>query len=349
MIDARAADPQTTVPGEMKVDSALTETRMEARAEALNEATPEAMSTALAAPAAWEGTLPDAPPSLNDARLYCERLARTHYENFPVATLLLPKALRPHFYSVYAYCRWADDLGDEIGDPQRSLWLLDRWEEELRACYRGQARHPVFVALAETVKQREIPFEPFLDLITAFRQDQIKTRYQTFDELLGYCRYSANPVGRLVLYVCGYRDPELQRLSDFTCTALQLANFWQDVRRDYDIGRIYMPLEAMARHGYSEADLAVHRCNPNFVALLRHLVDRTWELFRQGLPLVARLDWRLAADIELFSRGGMEILRLIERQNYDVLSRRPRLGKPQMLMLGASVLAGRLWPRRWRR
>ena len=319
-------DPRTTVPGKMKTDSALME--------------------ALPGPAAWEGTVPDTAPPLAEARRYCQWLARTHYENFPVATLLLPKKLRPHFYSVYAYCRWADDLGDETNDPARALWLLDRWEEELGACYRGQARHPVFVALAETVEQRQIPAEPFHDLITAFRQDQTKTRYQDFQEVLDYCRYSANPVGRLVLYVCGYRDPELQRLSDLTCTALQLANFWQDVRRDYAIGRIYMPLEDMARHGYSEEDLRANRYNESFANLLRILVDRTSPLFRQGLPLVRLVDRRLAADIELFSRGGMEILRLIERQNYDVLSRRPHLGKPQMILLGAAALARQLLLRR---
>jgi len=306
------------------------------------------LTPALAEPAAWEGALPESPPSLGDARLYCEQLTRTHYENFPVATVLLPRVLRPHFYSVYAFCRWADDLGDEIGDPQRSLWLLDRWAEELCACYQGQARHPVFVALAETVKQLEIPPEPFHDLIAAFRQDQFKTRYQTFEEVLGYCRYSANPVGRLVLYLCSYRDPERQRLSDFTCTALQLANFWQDVRRDYAIGRIYLPLDLMARYGYSETDLRANRFNQNFSRLLQHLVDCTWELFRKGLPLVEQVDRRLSMDIELFSRGGMEILRLIERQNYDVLSRRPQLGASQRMMLGASVLARQLRPRRWR-
>ena len=332
----------------MKADSALTAPRIEPPAEAPFAGHVPATMAVVSGPAAWDGLLPDAAPSLAEARRYCERLVRTHYENFPVATFLLPKDLRPHFYSVYTYCRWADDLGDETGDPARSIWLLDRWEEELRACYHGEARHPVFVALADTVKQRDIPIGPFLDLIAAFRLDQAKTRYQNFDEVLAYCRYSANPVGRLVLYVCGYRDPELQQLSDFTCTALQLANFWQDVRRDYAIGRIYMPLDEMNRYGYTEADLRAMRCNQNFAALLRHLVERTWELFRRGLPLVHRVDRRLAVDIELFSRGGMEILRLIERQNYDVLSRRPHLEQSQMLMLGASVVAGQLWPRRWR-
>jgi squalene synthase HpnC len=321
----------------MKADSVLT--------EAL--AGPDFGPVGLAEPAAWAGNLPDSPPSLSEARQYCEWLARTHYENFPVATLLLPQRLRPHFYSVYAYCRWADDLGDETGDPARSLWLLDRWEKELEACYRGEARLPVFVALAETIKLLQIPAAPFHDLITAFRQDQTQTRYQNFEEVLGYCRYSANPVGRLVLYVCGYREPELQRLSDFTCTALQLANFWQDVRRDYDIGRIYIPLDEMASCGYTVQDLQAHRFNQKFARLMQSLVERTWSLFRQGLPLVERVDRRLAVDIELFSRGGMEILRLIERQNYDVLHRRPHLGKPQLMMLGAAVLARQLWPRGW--
>src|ERR1051325_6275795 len=239
-------------------------------------------------PASWDGELPAIPPSLEESRCYCERLARGHYENFPVATLLLPSHLRPHFYAVYAYCRWADDLGDETGDRARSLWLLDRWEQELDACYAGQARHPVFVALVDTVNRLNIPAQPFRDLITAFRQDQVKTRYATFDDVLGYCRYSANPVGRLVLYVCGYRDAERQELSDYTCTALQLANFWQDVRRDYDIGRIYIPLYEMAAAGYSEDDLQAQRYNERLAGLLRSLVARTWALFRKGLPLVER-------------------------------------------------------------
>lgn len=296
-------------------------------------------------PAAWDGSVPESPPSLDEARRYCESLARHHYENFHVATRLLPRHARIHFYPVYAYCRWADDLGDETGDPARSLALLDRWEEELDACYRGEARHPVFVALKETIEHCQIPPEPFRDLITAFRQDQIKTRYQSLAELLEYCRYSANPVGRLVLYVCGYRDPERQQLSDFTCTALQLANFWQDVSRDYQIGRIYIPLDAMARHGYSEGDLAMGRHDERFANLLRELIERTRDLFLQGLPLIAQVDRRLAVDIELFSLGGMEILRRIERQNYDVLSRRPALDASDKALLLASTLVRRLFSR----
>ena len=191
-----------------------------------------------------EYAIPDIAPSLAEARAYCERLARSHYENFSVATWFLPKRLRQHFFNVYAYCRISDDLGDEVGDTATSLRLLDRWEDELRACYSGTPRHPVFVALAETVRTFGIPQHEFSDLLTAFRQDQSITRYETFADLLGYCRNSANPVGHLVLYLCGYSDPERQKLSDFTCTALQLANFWQDVSVDYQKGRIYLPWKA---------------------------------------------------------------------------------------------------------
>src|SRR5688572_21083773 len=182
-------------------------------------------------------------PSLAEAQAWCERLARTHYENFSVATWFLPERLRPHFYSVYAYCRVSDDLGDEVADKQHALHLLDAWESGLDATYVGNPHHPVFVALAETIRACDIPKHPFADLLKAFRQDQFVARYETFDDLLRYCRYSANPVGRLVLYVCGYRDPERQQLSDYTCTALQLANFWQDVAVDHTKGRVYLPLE----------------------------------------------------------------------------------------------------------
>src|SRR5713101_718563 len=199
-----------------------------------------------------EYAIPARAPSQQEAQSYCERLARTHYENFSVATWFLPRRLRQHFFNVYAYCRISDDLGDETGDQQASLLLLDEWEAELNACYDGSPRHPVFVALAATVRQFDIPKQTFADLLQAFRQDQTVTRYETFDHLLGYCHYSANPVGHLVLYLCGYRDPERQLLSDFTCTALQLANFWQDVSADFAKGRIYLPLEDLRRFGVSE-------------------------------------------------------------------------------------------------
>ncbi|OFW14230.1 MAG: squalene synthase HpnC [Acidobacteria bacterium RIFCSPLOWO2_02_FULL_59_13] len=305
--------------------------------------TESAFTSLLPEPAGWSGQLPESPPTLGQARRYCQDLAQNHYENFHVVSWLFPRALRAHLHAVYAYCRWADDLGDESGDPERSLWLLKRWEEELLACYQGRARHPVFVALRDTVQRFEIPPEPFLDLLTAFRQDQVKKRYQDFGELLDYCRYSANPVGRLVLYVCGCRDRERQQLSDFTCTALQLASFWQDVWRDYQIGRIYLPLQDMMRHAYSEQELASRQYNERFARLLQELVERTGELFRRGLPLASQVERWLAVDIELFSRGGMEVLRLIERQNYDVLGRRPSLTREEKTLLFASTALSRMF------
>ncbi|HLA39220.1 MAG TPA: squalene synthase HpnC [Candidatus Glassbacteria bacterium] len=305
--------------------------------------TESAFPSLLPEPAGWSGQLPESPPTLDQARRYCQILAQNHYENFHVVSWLFPRRLRPHLHAVYAYCRWADDLGDETGDAERSLWLLHRWEEELLACYQGRARHPVFVALRDTVERFHIPPEPFLDLLAAFRQDQVKKRYQDFGELLDYCRYSANPVGRLVLYVCGYRDRERQQLSDFTCTALQLANFWQDVWRDYQIGRIYLPLQDMMRHGYSEEELASRQYNERFARLLQELVERTWELFRRGLPLASQVARWLAVDMELFSRGGMEVLRLIERQNYDVLARRPYLTREEKTLLFASTALSRMF------
>jgi squalene synthase HpnC len=194
-----------------------------------------------------------------EAQAYTRWLATHHYENFNVASWLLPKELHQHFYNLYAYCRWADDLGDEIPARERALELLDWWERELDACYEGRPSHPVFVALRETIAAKDVPKQPFADLLKAFRQDQVVKRYPTWDAVLDYCVYSANPVGRLVLYLCGYRDEERQRLSDATCTALQLANFWQDVSRDLEIGRIYIPLDRAAAHGLSEQDIVGRR------------------------------------------------------------------------------------------
>jgi len=279
--------------------------------------------------------IPAHAPSQQEAQSYCERLARTHYENFSVATWFLPKPLRQHFFNVYAYCRISDDLGDETGNPSASLRLLDEWEAELNACYEGAPRHPVFVALAGTVRDFDIPRQTFADLLTAFRQDQTITRYETFDDLLGYCRYSANPVGHLVLYLCGYRDPERQQLSDFTCTALQLANFWQDVTTDYEKGRIYLPLEDLKRFQVSEEDIANKRNTPQFRQMMRFEVQRAREWFDRGFPLVSKVSRELAIDLELFSRGGQEILNAIERQDYAVLGNRPAISKSRKLALVA--------------
>jgi squalene synthase HpnC len=286
--------------------------------------------------------IPVTAPSLEEARVYCERLAKSHYENFSVATWFLPKRLRQHFYNVYAYCRISDDLGDEVGDPQQSLELLDQWEAELNACYAGPPKHPVFVALAETVKQFGIPRHEFSDLLIAFRQDQTITRFETFDDILAYCRYSANPVGHLVLYLCGYSDAERQQLSDYTCTALQLANFWQDVFVDYGKGRVYLPLEDLRRFGVTGEDIAQGRATPQFVAMMKFEVERARDWFARGLPLVKMVNRELAIDLELFSRGGQEILNAIERQGFDVLRARPAISKPRKLMLVLRAAMGKL-------
>jgi len=286
--------------------------------------------------------IPAAAPSLEEAQTYCRQLATTHYENFSVATWFLPKRLRQHFYNVYAYCRISDDLGDEVGDAQQSLELLDQWEGELNACYAGGPKHPVFVALQATVQQFGIPKHEFSDLLVAFRQDQTVTRFETFDDVLGYCRYSANPVGHLVLYLCGYNDSERQQLSDYTCTALQLANFWQDVYVDYGKGRIYLPLEDLRRFGVSGEDIAERRATPQFIALMKFEVERAREWFARGLPLVKAVDGELAIDIELFSRGGQEILNAIERQGFDVLQSRPAISKSRKLRLVLRAAAGKL-------
>src|ERR1700691_2603542 len=300
-----------------------------------------------AAAAGWQAlppeyAIPERAPSLEQAQQYCSRLAHSHYENFSVVTWFLPKHLHQHFYNLYAYCRISDDLGDEVGDPQEALALLDAWEAELNATYLSlvpqrlkpeimagspgtpggvpppgtdapaykpvRPRHPVFIALRETIREFNIPRAPFADLLTAFRQDQTVTRYPTFEDVLAYCKNSANPVGHLVLYLCGYRDAERQQLSDCTCTALQLANFWQDVAVDYGKGRIYLPLASLAKFGVTESDIAARRATPQFREMMKLEVARAREWFRRGLPLTVKVDKHLAIDIELFSRGGLEIL-----------------------------------------
>jgi squalene synthase HpnC len=276
--------------------------------------------------------------SVEESRRYCERLAKSHYENFLVAGVFCPKPLRQHFYNVYAYCRISDDLGDEIGDTQKSLILLDWWERELDAMYAGVPRHPVFVALAETVLKFGIPAAPFRDLLSAFRQDQTVTRYRTYEEVVDYCTRSANPVGRLVLYLCGYSDDQRLLLSDRTCTALQLANFWQDVTRDLEKDRVYLPLEDIERFGYSERLLFERKFNPEFRELLKFEVDRTRALFEEGAQLCDLVDKKVRLDIEMFTQGGLEVLRLIERQGYDVLTNRPSVSKRRQL----AILFGRL-------
>ena len=278
--------------------------------------------------------------SRDEARAYCAHLTATHYENFSVVTWLTPREHRPAFQSIYAFCRWSDDLGDEIGDPARSLELLEWWRGELRAMYQGQSRHPVMVALAETVSSYRIPIDSFEALIDAFVQDQTVTEYQTYSQLLDYCTRSANPVGHLVLHVAGAYTAENARLADATCTALQLANFWQDVARDLAIGRIYLPREDREQFGYPESDLKAIRFTPAFAELMRFEVERTRALFDQGRALVSRIPGALAVDIDLFSRGGLAILDRIEARGFDVLSGRPALTRWTKLGLLGRALVG---------
>jgi squalene synthase HpnC len=220
---------------------------------------------------------------------------------------------------------------------------LDQWQRELDACYDGAPKHPVFVALSETVRKFDIPKQEFSDLLAAFRQDQTITRFETFNDVLGYCHYSANPVGHLVLYLCGYRDSERQQLSDFTCTALQLANFWQDVSVDYAKGRIYLPLEDLRRFGVTEDDIARQQNTAAFCEMMKFEVERARDWFHRGLPLVGKVDRELAIDLDLFSRGGLEILNAIEKQGYAVLGNRPAISKTRKLALVAHAAMAKLF------
>jgi squalene synthase HpnC len=283
--------------------------------------------------------------TLPESLAYTRWLATHHYENFHVVSFLLPKRLHQDFYNVYAFCRWADDLGDEVGDRSESLRLLAWWRGELQAMSAGRATHPVFVALAGTVRQYQLPAILFDDLIKAFEQDQTVSRYQTFDELFEYCRYSANPVGRLVLGLCGYRDAERQALSDATCTALQLANFWQDVTVDLDKDRVYLPLELLERHGYPLEALFARRFDDRFRGAMRDAVAVARDLFLKGLPLAGRVNRRLAIDLDLFSRGGMRVLEKIEAQNYDVLGARPAISKMERVALLMGAVTRRVFSR----
>ena len=274
------------------------------------------------------------------AQEYTRWLATHHYENFNVVSWLLPKELHQHFYNLYAYCRWADDLGDEIPMQARALELLDWWEAELDACYADKPSHPVFVALRETVRAKDIPKQPCADLLKAFRQDQTVKRYSDFQGVLNYCEHSANPVGRLVLYLCGYRDPERQRLSDATCTALQLANFWQDVSRDLEKGRIYVPLDRAAIHGLSEQAIVEKKFDARYVSLMKELIEYTRKLFHEGMPLASKVDGKLRVDLEMFSRGGLAVLDAIEAMGYDTLHTRPHVSKTkQVRLLGRALFA----------
>ncbi|MCE5321786.1 squalene synthase HpnC [bacterium] len=271
----------------------------------------------------------------------CERLAKSHYENFSVGSIFLPREIRRHVFNVYAYCRVCDDLADEIDDPELSARLLEWWRDELHACFDGSPRHPVFTALYETITRFSLPMEPFEDLISAFLQDQTLTRYETFEQVMDYCKRSANPVGRVFLHLLGYTDDKKRELADFTCTALQLANFWQDIAIDYKKGRIYIPKEDMERFGYSESELRNNIVNASFVRMMRFEIARTRELFERGAPLARLISGAGAADVELFTQGGLAVLRSIERINYDVFRKRAKVSKSRKILLMAGWCARR--------
>jgi squalene synthase HpnC len=280
----------------------------------------------------------DAVLGLEEAYAWCGRLARSHYENFTIASWLMPREMRRYMHAIYAYARMADDFADE----EYSLAKLDEWEKELDLAYAGSPRHPVFVALADTVRRCQIPREPFLDLLCAFRSDVNFQGFDTIDDLLGYARYSANPVGRLVLYLFGYRDAERQHLSDLVCSGLQLANFWQDLAIDFSKGRIYLPRRDMERFGVSVNDLRERRMTPGFVSLMRHEVGYARAMLMEGAALNRLVDRRLRRDIMMFAGGGLAILRAIERVGFDVIRMRPSLGKLDYVRIGLHALGGRL-------
>lgn len=283
-------------------------------------------------------------PTLAEARAWCRELASSHYENFHVATFFLPRRVRPHFESVYAYCRVADDLGDEVADPVVAMRLLNEWGSMLDECYDTPERsmHPVFIALHETVRACELPRGLFHDLLHAFRMDQVKTEYDTWDELLEYSHYSANPVGRLVLWICGYRDEARALLSDKVCTALQLANFWQDVVEDEERGRRYIPAESIVAFDVDEGQIPGRVFTPQFGAMIEGLVTRTRAMLREGAVISTQVDRELAVTLDLFSKGGEAILDGITAQNFDVLRGRPVVSKAKKLSLLAGALAGKM-------
>ncbi len=284
-----------------------------------------------------------APTDAETAQAFTWKLAHSHYENFSVVSALLPRAYRQDFCNIYAFCRIADDLSDEVADREQSLRLLAAFRRSTQAMFDGKPDAIAFSALEATVRAHDIPIQPFLDLIDAFEQDQRVDRYQTYDQLRDYCRRSADPVGRLVLYVCGYRDQARQQLSDCTCTALQLANFWQDVLGDLtERDRVYLPAETMARFGVTEAQLRAGTCDDNYRRCIEFEVDRAQSLLDQGDALLPMLDESVRPQIALFGQGGKAILHAIRRQNYDTLTARPSLSKWQKGGLVFRAMVGKL-------
>ena len=265
------------------------------------------------------------PTTPREAYRWCERYARRHDENFTVVSFLLPKKLRRHFFAVYSFCRYTDNLGDEAEGDR--LALLDAWEQDLLDAVAGNPRRPLLIALARTIERREIPLDPFLRLIEANRLDQRVSRFATYDDVLTYCSFSATPVGQMVLAVLGYRDAERIALSDQTCIGLQLANFWQDVSVDIEKGRIYLPQEDLSRFGVDEEQIIERRFDERYRALMRFEVERARACFAEGRKLEKRVSRSVRTDIRLYRLGGEAILDAIEAAGYDTLSARPRVTK----------------------
>jgi len=265
--------------------------------------------------------------SFDEAKKYCRDLAKNHYENFTVGSLFLPKALRQHIYNVYAFSRIADDFADEGDSPEQNLKLLDEWENKLLACYDGKYLHPVFLALSETIQTYSIPIQPFQNLIKAFRQDQNTNRYKTYEDLMGYCQNSANPVGRIYLYLFGLAEEERFLYSDAICTALQLTNFWQDITIDFKKGRIYIPLEDLDQFGCSEDDFNLPEATTKVKEMIKFEVDRTQQLFDYGKKLLELVQSQPKFEIQLFINGGEVILDSIRKQDHDTLKKRPTVNK----------------------
>lgn len=276
--------------------------------------------------------------SLTEARQYCRDLAKVHYENFPVSSWLVPAKLRPHMQAVYAYCRWADDLGDAAPEDYNRTELLQWWRTQLYACFEGEQSHPVFVALAETIEQCLLPIEPFDRLIEAFLRDQTQTSYDTYDDLLSYCHFSANPVGELVLRVFGQFEESILPYSNAICTSLQLINFWQDVARDWEMGRLYLPKQDLAQFGVTLEMLEQPTACNEVKQLLQFQVERTRKQMQQGIPLLLHLNGRLRLEIHAIIQGGLKVLHLIKEQDYDVLHQRPKLTKWHLLEIGLTSL-----------
>lgn len=282
------------------------------------------------------------PHDLASAERFCAALAARHYENFSVVSRLAPREYRQPLANIYAYCRIADDFADTATSATESLALLDDWERQLDAVF-GDAtagprpRHPVFVALEATIQQFQLPIEPFRDLLVAFRQDQSVTRYDTVESLVGYCRNSANPVGRLVLHLGRSASQENLGLSDAICTGLQWINFCQDVWRDWQLGRMYLPEATRAAAGYSEELLARRHCNAAFRRWLHVEVERAEQWLRAGEPLVARVAPGLRLPVALFVGGGLTLVAKIRRLGYNTLHVRPTVTRLDKLRLVAAT------------